>query len=255
MTITYRFRGATPPEAGARASVLSNSVPVSTSAPAEPGVAVLRLYDPIDDWGGDWGVSAKEFAAGLALLPADIHTIRLHLNSPGGLIFEALAILNQLRQHPARVVAIVDGLAASAASFVACGVDELVMAPNSQLMIHDGWGMCIGNAADMRKTGDLLDRLSDNIAAIYAEKSGGSVADWRTAMLAESWYSPEEAVAAGLADSMLDVAAEGDLAAADSIDLSAVGAKYSGRDDAPAPLITISARRRLDSRQRTPRGL
>ena len=242
----YRFRNAMPTP-GLRASILAPEV--------LDGIAKLRLYDPIDSWGGDWGVSAKEFATALAELPDDTSTIHLHINSPGGMVFEGVAILNQLRQHQAKVVAVVDGLAASAASFIACGADEVHMAPNTQLMIHDAWGIAIGNAATMRETGDLLDRLSDNIAAIYADKAGGDPADWRTAMLAESWYSPEEAVAAGLADSMLDVAAEGDLAAADSIDLSAVGAKYSGRDDAPAPLITISARRRLDSRQRTPRGL
>ncbi len=228
----YRFRGDAPPALDARASILT---PVAAD---EPGVHVLRLYDPIDDWGGVWGVSAKEFGDALAALPDDTHTIRLHINSPGGMVFEAVAILNQLRQHRARVVAVVDGLAASAASFIACGVDELQMSPNTQLMIHDAWGICIGAASDMRGVAELLDRLSDNIAAIYASKSGGDVAEWRTAMLAESWYSADEAVAAGLADSVVGDEPEPANLLADAVRATAsVGAKYSGRDQAPAPVI------------------
>jgi len=227
----FRFRNAMP-TAGIRASVLAPEI--------SEGVAKLRLYDPIDDWGGDWGVSAKEFAVALAALPDDVHTIRLHINSPGGMVFEGVAILNQLRQHSAKVVAVVDGLAASAASFIACGADEVQMAPNTQLMIHDAWGLAIGNAATMREAGDLLDRLSDNIAAVYAAKTGGAVEEWRTAMLAESWYSAEEAVAAGLADSVVGApdAAEVEDAKA-SFDMSPF--KYSGRAEAPAPILTSRA--------------
>ena len=233
---TFRFRGSSLPGLDARASILAPT-------PAADGETTLRLYDPIDNWGGAWGVSAKEFAESLAQIPDDVHTIRLHINSPGGMIFEATTILNQLRQHRARVVAIVDGLAASAASFIACGADELLMAPNTQLMIHDGWGICIGNAADMRKTGDLLDRLSDAIASIYAEKSGGSVADWRTAMLAESWYGADEAVAAGLADGVLgDDPAPADLMESAIQATAQLGAKYAGRADSPSPLVAAGGR-------------
>lgn len=224
----FRFRNAMPTP-GTRASVL-NSLPVES---AVDGEAVLRLYDPIDDWGGDWGVSAKEFSGALAALPEDTHTIRLHINSPGGQVFEAVAILNQLRAHPAKVVAVVDGLAASAASFLAAGADELIMGANTQLMIHDAWGITIGDATDMRKAGDLLDRLSNNIASIYAAKAGGSTEDWRTAMLAESWYSADEALAAGLADSIA-----GEPADAPDAENALPEWKYSSRDAAPAPLIT-----------------
>ena len=225
----YRFRNAMP-TAGVRASILTPEL--------ADGVAKLRLYDPIDDWGGDWGVSAKEFAVALAALPEDVHTIHLHINSPGGMVFEGVAILNQLRQHQAKVVAIVDGLAASAASFIACGADEVQMSPNTQLMIHDAWGLAIGNAATMRDAGDLLDRLSDNIAAVYAAKAGGTTDEWRAAMLAESWYSADEAVAAGLADAVLgsETPPEEAAKALASVDLDSF--KYSSRDDAPPPLIS-----------------
>ncbi len=225
----FRFRNAMP-TSGIRASVLVPEI--------SDGVAKMRLYDPIDDWGGDWGVSAKEFASALAALPAEVHTIHLHINSPGGMVFEGVAILNQLRQHSAKVVAVVDGLAASAASFIACGADEVQMSPNTQLMIHDAWGLAIGNAATMRDAGDLLDRLSDNIASVYASKTGGTTAEWRTAMLAESWYSAEEAVAAGLADSIVGETSDDQAVkdAAASFDLSTF--KFGGRDEAPEPLIT-----------------
>lgn len=230
----YRFRGSVRPTEGTRASVLN----FAPSGPQEePGVAVMRLFDPIDSWGGEWGVSAKEFAAALDGLPEDTHTIRLHLNSPGGEVFEAVTILNMLRRHKARVVAVVDGLAASAASFLAAGADELVMGRNSQLMIHDAWGLGIGNAADMRELAGRLDALSDNIASIYAAKAGGDVADWRGHMLAETWYSADEALEAGLADSV----EASEPQPVNSFDLSAF--KHAGRADAPPPhILTPDAR-------------
>lgn len=229
MRRNFRFRGQAVPQPGSRASVLA-------FAPAaegdEAGVATLRLYDPIDSYGEYWGVSAKEFAAALAALPSDTQEIRLHINSPGGEVFEAVAILNQLRQHRARVVAIVDGIAASAASFLAAGADETIMAPNSTLMVHDAWGICVGNAADMRDLGDLLDKLSDNIASIYSAKAGGSIEDWRSVMLAEAWFTAEESVAAGLADSVDGVA---EVEAENAFDLSQF--RYAGRAEAPPPLV------------------
>jgi len=223
---TYRFHGRNRPEAGKRTAVLNTADVVGV----EDGVATLRIYDPIDSWGGEWGVSAKEFARAVDSLPDDTNEIRLHINSPGGEVFEGLAILNQLRNHPARVVAVIDGLAASAASFIASGADEVVMGRNTQLMIHDAWGLCVGPAVDMRDTADRLDKISNNIASVYAEKAGGSTDDWRAHMLAETWYDADEAVAAGLADR---VEGEVDAEAANRFDLSIFA--HAGREDAPAP--------------------
>lgn len=195
------------------------------------GIAVLRLYDPIDSWGEYFGVSAKEFIAALDGLPADTTEIRVHINSPGGEVFEGIAILNALRKHDAKIVTVVDGLAASAASFIAMGGDEVVMARNSELMIHDAWGVCVGNAADMQKMADELGHFSDNLADIYAAKAGGTVEQWRAVMEAETWYSAEEAVAAGLADRVDK--AEADDQAKNRFDLSVFA--YAGRQQAPAP--------------------
>jgi ATP-dependent Clp endopeptidase proteolytic subunit ClpP len=235
----YRFRGHVAPEKGIRASVLTSD--------AADGVASLRLYDPIDSWGGEWGVSAKEFVASLDALPADTSEIRLHLNSPGGEVYEGITMLNALRNHKARVVAVVDGLAASAASFLAAGADEVIMGRNSQLMIHDAWGMGIGNAEVMRDLASRLDKISDNIASVYAAKTGGTVEDWRAAMLAETWYSDEEAVAAGLADRVEEPPADEPKPKA-SFDLSVF--QFAGRDEAPPPAPVTGMSKRQDARHR-----
>jgi len=168
----------------------------------EGATATLRLFDPIDSWGEWWGMSAKEFASVLDGLPSHITTIELLINSPGGDAFDGLAIVNVMRSHPARTVAMVEGLAASAASFIACAADETVMAPNSTLMIHEAMGVCIGNANDMLDFGALLDKLDGNLADIYATKSGKPVDEIRDLMHAETWFTADEAVAAGLADSV-----------------------------------------------------
>lgn len=222
----YRFHGRKPPEAG-------QDQPKALLTASEPkdGVSTIRLYGVIDSWGGIWGVSAAEFAEVLDGLPSDVKEIRLHINSPGGEVWEGIAICNLLRQHSARVVAVVDGLAASAASFIAVTANETVMGQNTQMMIHDGWGICIGNAKDMHDLGDLLDHLSDNIAAMYAAKAGGSTEDWRALMLAETWYSAEEAVEAGLADRVDAGATEEE--PENRFDLSVF--QYAGRAAAPAP--------------------
>jgi ATP-dependent Clp endopeptidase proteolytic subunit ClpP len=234
----YRFRGHVAPEKGIRASILSADV--------TDGVASLRLYDPIDSYGGDWGVSAKEFVTALDALPEDTATIRLHINSPGGEVYEGVTMLNALRNHKARVVAVVDGLAASAASFLATGADEVVMGQNSQLMIHDAWGIGMGPSATMRDLADRLDKVSDNIASIYAAKSGGNVEDWRAAMLAETWYSAEEAVAAGLADRVEEPAEP--VKARAQFDLSAF--QFAGREEAPPPAPVAGMSQRQQARHR-----
>jgi ATP-dependent protease ClpP protease subunit len=236
---TYRFRGHTKPDQ----SVADFARAVKPQALLEPalvvnGKATLYLYDVIDSWGGAWGISATEFNTALNSLGNDVNEIELHVNSPGGEVYEGIAILNSLRNHPARIVAHVDGLAASAASFIAAGADELIMGGNSQLMIHDAWGICIGAAADMHELGDRLDKISDNIASIYQAKAGGDLPGWRSAMLAESWYDADEAVNIGLADSTNTPEEGTGDEPANSVDPIAFDLsvfKYEGRDKAPAP--------------------
>jgi ATP-dependent protease ClpP protease subunit len=229
----FRFWGHTDPRGREKIPLLA-SVPAGTSGGDE---TTLRLYEPIDSWGGDWGTSALEFMA--VLDEVDTPRLRVHINSPGGEVYEAIAILNALRAHPGRVTAVVDGLAASAASFIAAGADELVMRRNTELMIHDAWGIAVGPAATMRELGDRLDHLSDNIASIYAAKASGTVEDFRAAMLAETWYSAEEAVAVGLADGVDD--GNGGQQPGNRWDLSAF--KAQRREDAAAPVLPSIAER------------
>lgn len=184
------------------------ATPKATIAPARltDGVATLRLYDYIDGEGGYWGISASEVAEALDAVEGDITRIDLHINSGGGAVWDGLAILNTLRSHNAPVRARVDGIAASAASFIAVACDEVVMMPNSRMMIHDAMGLCIGQAADMREYASFLDDTSDNIAEIYATKAGGTTEEWRTTMVAKGllgeWYSAQQALDAGLADTI-----------------------------------------------------
>jgi ATP-dependent Clp endopeptidase proteolytic subunit ClpP len=185
------------PRSGPRTPVLA-SIPQGVDVGG--GVVTLRLYDPIDSYGGEWGVSAKEFAAAVDALPDGTTEIRLLINSPGGEVWDGMAILNTLRKHPARVVAYVEGIAASAASFIAAGCDEMVMARNSEVYIHNAWGHASGDAEDMRAAAEDLDRLDRNLASIYAEKSGQTVEFWLAEMPRDRFMTAEEAVESGLAD-------------------------------------------------------
>lgn len=237
----YRFWGSQrPPEDFRPLQVATTPAPSGSQAaqedPVAPTSATMRLYGPIDSWGGFWGVSASEFTAALDEVGA-VRELHLRINSPGGEVYEAIAIANALREHPARVVAHVDGLAASAASFIAAAADELVMGRNAELMIHDAWGISIGNAADMRGVADRLDAISDNIASIYSAKAGGDAASWRELMLAETWLSDGEAVASGLADRIAGDEPQGDEAAKNRFDLSAFRAR--GRTAARAPQLPV----------------
>ncbi|MFJ6667421.1 head maturation protease, ClpP-related [Streptomyces sp. NPDC091383] len=157
--------------------------------------AEVMLYDEIGGW---FGATADEFIADLRGVTAP--NLRVRVNSPGGSVFEGVAIANALRSHPANVTVQVDGIAASIASVIAMAGDRIEMAPNTMMMIHDASGLCMGNAADMAEMGELLDLISDNIADAYAARAGGTRAEWRARMQAETWYLPDDAVTAGLAD-------------------------------------------------------
>ena len=159
--------------------------------------AQVRIYDEI----GYWGVDADTFARDLESITAG--EIEVAINSPGGSVFQGLAIYNALRTHPARVVTRVDGLAASAASFIAQAGDDRIMVESSQMMIHDAMAAVAGNADDMREVADFLDRQSANIAELYASRSGMDVAKFVDMMAAETWMTATEAVEHGLADSVL----------------------------------------------------
>lgn len=225
---------------------------VTAAATDEPGesasttgpIATIRMYGPIDSWGGWWGISARDVAEALDSL-SDASEIRVRINSPGGEVWEGMAILNMLRAHPAKIVAVVDGLAASAASVVAVGCDETVMSPGTQMMVHDASGFAYGNAATMLKAARWLNSTSDSIASVYAEAAGGTDESWRAVMQEETWYTAKEAVEANLADRVAVVSDAGETTTAgddtepviddieDHFDLSMY--QHAGRSKAPAP--------------------
>lgn len=178
-----------------------------------------------------WDNDAADFARQIQAIDAGHIILRVH--SPGGGVFDGLAIMNALRSHPATVTAVVEGLAASAASFITVGAaDTVIMRPSSRMMIHDALGLCIGNAADMEHMKGLLDAESDNLARIYARRAGGDVTAWRDAMRDETWFTDEEAVAAGLADRVED----GKKAATPENKFSLMNQFRGRRGDPPAAL-------------------
>lgn len=185
------------------------------------------IYDEI----GYWGIAADDFVRALA--DVDAKTISLRLNSPGGSVFDGVAIYNALVRHPATVNVSVDGVAASIASVIAMSGDTITMGRGTRMMIHNPSGFAGGQASDFRAFADLLDELGRDIAGFYAHRAGGSVDQWLATMEGEKWFSAQEAVEAGLADSILgaDDAPKDSGGEVKVFDLSAFGFKYADRDE------------------------
>lgn len=182
--------------------------------------AEIFLYDAIVDseidaeyWGG---VAPQSFIKALRALTAN--TIHLRINSPGGSVFAARTIETALREHKARIVVHIDGLAASAATFIAMAGDDIVMSPGAMFMIHKAWTIAWGNADDLTATAELLSKLDGTLADTYAARTQGDkeqIADW---MAAETWFTAQEALAAGFIDRILE-----DAPAADASTVAAPG--------------------------------
>jgi ATP-dependent Clp protease protease subunit len=162
-------------------------------APAE-----ILLYDEI----GYWGVTAKDFVNALAA--AGDGPLTLRINSPGGDVFDGLAIYNALRARKAPVTVVVDGLAASAASFIAMAGTTVSMAEQSMLMIHNAWGICMGDRNDMLDMAAVMEKIDGQLGDIYAKKSGKGSAVIRGMMDDETWFTSSEAKDAGLCDAIVE---------------------------------------------------
>lgn len=210
----------------------------------------IWLYDAIagsDDeaaWMG--GVSPRMFTDALK---ATQGPVTLRINSPGGSVFGAQAIIAAMREHDAPITARVDSLAASAASVIAAEAAETEIAQGAMLMIHKAWGLSVGNADDMMATAALLEKIDGQIAATYARRSGGKTDEYLAAMAKETWFTAEEAVAFGLADRMIDDSKQRPRA---QWDLSAFVAPPALPDPAepapPAPDMRAMRARRLAAR-------
>jgi ATP-dependent Clp protease protease subunit len=157
--------------------------------------AEIVIYDEI----GAFGIPAKAFLDELkALGPVAELTVRI--NSPGGSVFDGVAIYNALKRHDAAITVWIDGIAASIASMIAMAGDQVVMPENAMLMLHDPSGLVMGTAFDMRAMAEALDKMKAGMVAAYCDKSGRDDAEIEALMAAESWLSAEEAVDLGLAD-------------------------------------------------------
>lgn len=164
--------------------------------------ADIWIYEEI---GSGWfgGISAKQFADELKALGKISH-INLRINSPGGDVFDGIAIYNILKQNSAKVTAHIDGLAASIASIIAMAGDEIRMAANASLMIHKAWGMVIGNATDMASMASTLIKLDGQIAGTYAKRTGKPFDEINQMMSDETWMNSAEALDYGFVDQVTE---------------------------------------------------
>jgi ATP-dependent Clp endopeptidase proteolytic subunit ClpP len=157
--------------------------------------AEIVIYDEI----GAFGIPAKAFLDELKAL-GSVTELTVRINSPGGSVFDGVAIYNALKRHDAAITVWVDGIAASIASMIAMAGDEVVMPENAMLVLHDPSGLVAGTASDMRAMAEALDRMKAGMVTAYRDKSGRDDAEIDALMAAETWLSAHEALELGLAD-------------------------------------------------------
>lgn len=182
-----------------------------------------------------WENTAKEVQE--KLNEFDDEPVRVRINSGGGDVYEGIAILNTLRAYSGDITVVIESLAASAASFIAVGTGgRVVIRPNAEVMVHKAWAMLSGNADDIDKMRADLARQDVKLAKIYADRAGGSLDDWLSVMAAETWYTADEALAAGLVDEIEDAKQP----AMASLGAMRAQFKFANRAAAPPPPVTRS---------------
>lgn len=164
-------------------------------------VGSLYIYAPIGDSFWSEGVTATSVQKALDGLKG-VKTLNIFINSEGGDVFDGKAIYTQLKRFNAKKVVHIDGLAASAASFIAMAGDEIITAPAATWMIHQAWGWAIGNADEIRDYADVLEMLSEDIINIYTERTGRSIDEVRALVKAETWMNAEQALKEKFTDSI-----------------------------------------------------
>ncbi len=170
---------------------------------ADSSDATISIYDPIgaDFWGD--GVTAKRIGGALRSIGPDRDVV-VNINSPGGDVFEGLAIYNLLREHKGKVTVNILGMAASAASFIAMAADEIKIGRAAFFMVHNAWTLAAGNRHDLREAADWLEPFDAALADIYAARTGLAVAAIADMLDAETWIGGGDAVDQGWADALLD---------------------------------------------------
>lgn len=164
--------------------------------------ATLYIYDVIDSF---WGIGAKDVVEGIALA-GDAKTLHLRINSPGGDVFEARAIIEAIKRFEGKTIAHIDSLAASAATSIALAADEVEMSDGAFFMIHNASGMVWGDKTAMRETADLLEKVEGVIVNDYTTKTGKDEAQIVAWMDAETWFTAADAVANGFVDRLAETA-------------------------------------------------
>lgn len=194
----------------ALAMTIAQSKPAASAprgAVQADGTLELMVYEEIgENWWDGGGITAKSFKAQMDAA-GNYSKILIRINSPGGDAFEGIALFNLIRASRKPVEVYVDGVAASSASIVAMAGDTITMRPNSMLMIHNAWTYVSGYADDMRKTADMLDRVSASIAQTYITRTKNSAADVKALMDAETWMTAQEALDKGFATAIADASA------------------------------------------------
>jgi ATP-dependent Clp protease protease subunit len=169
---------------------------------AQKDRAEIVLYGVIGPSWFEDGISAAQFQKDLKAL-GDVKNIDLRINSDGGDVFDGQAIYTLLAQHKAEVTAYIDGLAASAASFIAMAADKIVMSEGAWMMIHNAWGVAVGGANDLRDAGNLLDRINVTMVEKYAARTGNDQKEIKKWMDAETWMEAKEAKEKGFAEEVV----------------------------------------------------
>lgn len=166
----------------------------------EPSISIYSVIGE-DPWGGE-GVTVKRIDGALRAI-GSTKDVTVNINSPGGDVFEGIAIYNRLREHQGNINVKVLGVAASAASIIAMAGDNIQIGASSFLMIHNAWVMAIGNRHDMREVADFLEPFDRALADVYVSRTGSELAAVQTAMDKETWFNGSEAVELGYADALL----------------------------------------------------
>ncbi len=180
----------------------------------------IELYDEI----GYWGVTAKDFRDQLKTVTGDF---TLRINSPGGDVFDGIAIFNDILAHKGKVKVEVSGLAASIASIIAMAGDTIEMGPNAFFMIHNAWTFAFGNRHDMEAMAGVLGQIDEALARTYVGRTKVGIRSIREMMDDETWLGSADAIDKGFADGLLkpEETAEGAIAAAARFDLTGIYAK------------------------------
>ena len=176
----------------------------SMKATEKGDTAEITIYDAIGaSFWDEKAVSAKQFVDDLNGLGDGVDSITLRINSPGGDVFDGVAIHNALKNHKAKVTARVDGIAASIASYIAMAADKIVMPANSFLLLHNASGFSFGNADDMRSVAEDLDRIDKSIIATYATRSGQTASKVKALLKEDRLMDASEAKQLGYADEVV----------------------------------------------------